>query len=64
MSKNFYKHKWMEKMDSFFMTASKIILTIIVGSIVFYCLYKWVVPYEVGKREFYQKEFYRNHKNY
>lgn len=64
MENKYFKYKWMAKLDSFFMALSKIMVAIIVGGIILYMLYKYVVPYEVGKREFYEKEFYKNHQNY
>lgn len=63
MSK-FYKYKWMEKLDKFSEKLTTYALIVFVAGIFIFILVKYTIPYEQGKREFYEKEFYKNHPNY
>lgn len=64
MENKYFKYKWMDKLDSLFMTLSKIMVAVIFGAIVLYMMYRYVIPRSVGEREFFEKEFYKNHKDY
>jgi hypothetical protein len=61
--RNFYKQDWMEKVDSFFTSLGNLLLWALFIGLIGYIIYR-NTPYYVGKVEFYEKEFHKNHPNF